>query len=400
MLLFLNKWVKSKTLFLFCVMSLKIVIASFDFYPAQHGIAQVAFQHAFGLHQLGYDVTVVTQPLSKQVPKFPFKLVCFPIHYRKFSLRPKTEQEKDYQTYLLESNADIFFFHCWETWGSELALPLWQHIRGKTVLVSHGTTLNLILPGVKGWIRWLVNRPLAWRFPEKLKKFDHYVFLSHKPDPLRMTDVVWFKRLSLPNFSVIPNAAQPDFDIPTSLNFKQHYGISTSNMLLCVSNFMKSKGQHQLIKWFLEMNLEDTALILIGSHVNLYTKKLKKLASTKLNKTIFIFDKLSQSHIKAAYHASTLFVSATFTEVQPLVLLDSMAAGVPFVCRDVGSVSELAGGMCFRTSEQFKKQVFFLLQHSHERMQLSEAGKKAYHSDYNWQKVIKTYDELIKKLVS
>ncbi len=317
-----------------------------------------------------------------------------------FLLLPNKKAKNAYQQFLLESEADIFFFHGWETWVSEWALPILHQMKGKTVLISHGTTHHLRYPGLKGWLRWLFNRPSAWRFSRKMLLFDWYVFLSSQPDKQRMSDVMEAKRLGISNFSIIPNGANPEFSASSAIDFRTEFALPNGEILLCVGNYIREKGQHELVRWFKELKLQNTVLVLIGSHFNEYSAQLTKAAGVQLNVSIFLFEQLTAEEIHSAYGAATVFVSATYTEVQPLVLLDAMAVGVPFLCRDVGAVSELAGGLCFKTKSEFTQKLRWLLKHPLSRKFFGEKGQKAVQEKYNWDK--NTYDchTLIQRLLT
>lgn len=380
-------------------MAVKILIAAFGFYPETHGIAQAAYQQALGLHRLGYEITVVTRA-AEHPRNVPFDVVSLPVQYRRFCIVTQQKAKNAYQQFLLESDADVFLFHAWETWVSEWALPILCQLKGKTVLISHGTTLHLRYPGFKGWLRWLFHRPSAWQFSRKMHLFDWYVFLSSKPDKQRMSDVVEAKRPGITNFSIIPNGANPAFEATPVIDFRTKFKIPDADILLCVGNYVREKGQQELVQWFKELALENTVLVLIGSRFNEYSAQLTKAAGAQLNGSIFLFEQLTAEEIHSAYGAATVFVSATYTEVQPLVLLDAMAVGVPFLCRDVGAVSELAGGLCFKTKLEFTQKLRWLLKYPLSRKFLGEKGQKAVQEKYNWDKNTHDCHTLIQRLIT
>jgi glycosyltransferase involved in cell wall biosynthesis len=364
--------------------SKKILIAAFGFYPEQHGVAQAAYQQALGLHQLGYQVTVITR--TKTPDNLPFEVI--PVF-----------QKAEYQLLLKSSDAEVVFFHGWHNWVSDWAIPVFP-LKGKTVLVSHGTNFNVRLSGLKGGMWWLKNRFTAATFPLKMSRFDHLIFLSNKLEKQRMSDVILAKNQEKSNYSIIPNGARPAFLNEISVDFCIKDQIKTSTILLCVSNFQPSKGQGELLAWFTELGLPDTALVLIGSEFNAFSEQLKKQADKQLDKTVFFFEKLNEEQLYAAYRAANVFVSATCTEVQPLMLLDAMAVGLPFLCRDVGVVSELEGGICFETPEGFKEKLGWLLKGALLRELLGKAGKKAVLERYNWERSAKKYHFLVQNVLT
>jgi len=336
-----------------------------------------------GLHRLGYDICVITR--GAEVGDFPFEVV-------------NVEQKSDYQSILKNKVADICFFHGWHHWVSDWAIPVFS-LRYKTVLVSHGTNFNVRFDGWKGQLWWWRNRLKAWRFAPKMKQFDHYVFLSRYPDPQRMSDLLLAQKMELNNYSIIPNGVTPDFDSDTSLDFRAQFHISHRNILLCVGNFHYAKGQRELIDWFCDLDLPDTVLVLIGSRFNAFAESLIKRAGHRFNHDIFIFEQLDKESLKAAYYAAKLFLSATYTETQPLVLLDAMAAGLPFLCREVGAVPALEGGIYFKKEADFKQKLLSLLQNPAQQAALRQAGKRAINQYYNWKIIAKRYQQLIEQLL-
>ncbi|MFN8345857.1 MAG: glycosyltransferase family 4 protein [Spirosomataceae bacterium] len=362
----------------------KILIVAFGFYPESHGVAQAAYRQALGLSEWGYSVIVITRTQSSE--ELPFEVIIL-------------HRKSDYQTYLQTTDAAIIFLHGWHNWASDWALPVLP-VNAKTILVSHGTNHNARFGGWRGWAWWLRKRFQAFRFPPKLKKFDHFVFLSDTPEVQRMSDVVLAKKWGLNRYSVIPNGAHPALSEPILGNFRERIGVDSAPVLLCVSNFQLTKGQGDLVDWFLKLNLSNAVLVLIGSEFNAFSGQLKKRAGHKLDKRIFLFEKLSVSERHAAYKAADVFVSATYTEVQPLMLLDAMAAGVPYLCRKVGVVPELGGGLCFKDEPDFAEKLQWLLAHPSERKKWGEAGKAAVKEKYNWKRNAELYHQLIQQLLS
>lgn len=364
-------------------MATSILIAAFGFYPEQHGIAQAAYRQALALHGLGYQVMVITRNLSNEV--FPFQLIA-------------VEKKEEYQSLLKSSNAQVFFFHGWHNWVSDWALAAFP-VKGKTVLVSHGTNFNVRLGGWKGMLFWLWKRLEAARFPNKMVQFDHFVFLSDKLDNQRMSDLLLVKKREMSNYSIIPNGARTDFVKAQTHGFCLQNNIAHTRILLCVSNYHYAKGQRELMDWFIDLALPDTALVLIGSTFNAFSDQLQKQAKQHLNKSVFLFEKLNQKELNEAYNAATVFVSATYTEVQPLMLLDAMSVGLPFLCRDVGTVDDLEGGMCFKTRKGFAAAIQLLLKGPLLRQTLGKQGQKAVEDKYNWNNIAWQYNYLIKKLI-
>lgn len=380
---------------------MKILIASFTFPPEENGVSFVAYQHAIGLYQAGYQVEIAT---SKQENRTPDQLPMFRIHEFAISgngvwVRPFRGDIETYQQFLTEFDGDVILFHAWESWPLELAVAVLPQIRAKTVVVSHGLSFTWRPPGWQGYLRWLVFQPYGFTFRSKLTKFDHLVFLTQKADKIRFYDKYLAQKLKIRSYSVIPNGPSllnaPQISAKT---FRKTYRIEPTRIILCVSNYYPTKGQHDLLAAFLDTQLADTALVFIGSYSSPYSHQLEKQAGDSLHKTVYILTAISRTDVAAAYQEATLFATASQVDVQPLMLIDAMAFGLPFVALDIAGISEFPGGITYRTQGQLRKLLVEMINDESKRSQLSHEGLNAVNEIYNWPTIVSHYQDLINQL--
>jgi glycosyltransferase involved in cell wall biosynthesis len=83
------------------------------------------------------------------------------------------------------------------------------------------------------------------------------------------------------------------------------------------------------------------------------------------------------------YGRARLFLSGSYTECQPLVLLDAMATGTPFVARATGCISRLPGGVAVRSPAAAADEVSRLLADAHAWEALAGAGTTAAAETYS-----------------
>ncbi|HAO51553.1 MAG TPA: hypothetical protein DCR35_20875 [Runella sp.] len=81
------------------------------------------------------------------------------------------------------------------------------------------------------------------------------------------------------------------------------------------------------------------------------------------------------------------------------MLLDAMAVGVPFLSREVGVVSSLAGGMCFQDKTTFQSQLRLLLADDALRKRLGKEGKEAIKNTHHWDIIALKYHQLVCSLL-
>lgn len=93
-----------------------------------------------------------------------------------------------------------------------------------------------------------------------------------------------------------------------------------------------------------------------------------------------------------------LFVLPSRVECAPLVILEAMAAGVPWVSYDVGNVRELAGGVVVNSFARLVGAASDLLERNDRT--LVDAGRRAWAANHRWTDVVAKYERLFTDLVS
>ena len=377
-----------------------ILICSSSYPPEKNGLSHVVYEHAQGLTDIGFKVTIATSYnaerssniLNDGIGIYEFKT------YGQGRIFSKFKGEVDeYVNFLIKSDYDIIFFHAWQCWSTELAVMFSDKIKAKKVLVSHGTSFSYLPRSFRGIFRWLLWQTYALKFIKSMKAFDHYVFLSEKSDNIRFKDKYIADKIGLVNWSVIPNGGDVGFTNTTKIYFKELYSINKKYIYLSVANFSPDKNQMALLKAFKKSSVDDAILVLIGSTFNSYAKKLIKytLNDQFLKQNVLILEKQSKDIIRAAYVAADIFLSASVTEAQPLMILDAMASGTPFISTNVGCVSELPGGIVVDSSAQIADQILKLANDPSLLNSLAHYGLTASSSKYNWNLVINEYKNLI-----
>jgi glycosyltransferase involved in cell wall biosynthesis len=373
---------------------MRILFASFTFFPAQNGVANVCLQQALGLQKLGYDVTVATNFLNNHV----FALVDG-VKIEQFrSNSSQKEEVLRYQNLLINSGFDVIFFQCHNIWTLDWAFPVFTRIRAKKILISHGfsgTKINFL-----GDL-YFNYRPKVLKYRYNLKeilcRFDHLIFLSEKMDSDRFLDFCVAKENSLTNYSIIPNGTKI-IDYQTDKSFRLKHNITADNLILCVSAFIKSKNPMMCLSAFEKSESKaNSVLVFIGNEKNSYSQKLENYSSSK-SLNIKVLEHQTEQDIFAAYFSANLFLFGSVTEVQPLVILDAMGAGVPFISTNVGCVDLLKGGFTVDSTTEMALKIDEILQNKSLHAKLSEFGREDVKANYIWPKIIAEYDKLIKTL--
>jgi glycosyltransferase involved in cell wall biosynthesis len=218
-------------------------------------------------------------------------------------------------------------------------------------------------------------------------------------------------------YKVIPNAVDLEEFEKAKKSFRQKYNIQNKKVLLCVSNFFPGKGQEFLFPIMTELkeNKKDVCLVFISSTLafmpgNNKRNELQNL-SRKNNLPIMFLNDIPREDVIDAFCDSDIFVFPSQQEVSPLVLLESMAAGLPWIGLNVGNANELHGGLCIdaqsnvdgalifddRVQKQFTENIKKLIDDEMLCNAIAEQGKKQILDKHDWKKIKILYKQEICK---
>jgi len=124
--------------------------------------------------------------------------------------------------------------------------------------------------------------------------------------------------------------------------FDAEFGLKEENRkILYVGRLMEEKGLDVLLNAYSIVNakMPNTNLIIVGKgHLRANLEEgADKLGLENVVFTGFISDSL----VRQAYASSDLFVLPSYAEIQPLVLLEALAMGLPAIGTRVGGVPEM-----------------------------------------------------------
>jgi len=111
--------------------------------------------------------------------------------------------------------------------------------------------------------------------------------------------------------------------------------------ILYVGRLMKEKGLDVLLKAYslVDSRIPDTKLIIVGK--GYLQKDLEKLAEKLGLGSVIFTGFISDTLLKQAYASSDIFVLPSYAEIQPLVLLEALAMGLPAIGTSIGGIPEM-----------------------------------------------------------
>lgn len=213
--------------------------------------------------------------------------------------------------------------------------------------------------------------------------------------------------------TVIPNGVDVGEFSGISVSFREKYGIDTDNMILNVSNYFYGKGQEHLISIgnILSMKRDDFTIVQLSNTVKypydkIFYKRTKDECDRRADFKYKFLRDIPREDVISAFIEADVSVLPSLKEVAPLVLLESQAAGTPWVSMDVGNADELWGGtsitnldfdakgykiMTNEAVSQFAKNINMYLSDSRSYEEDTDVGIKQAYQIYNWDKVCEQY---------
>ena len=318
-----------------------------------------------------------------------------------FRTRYRGDIEK-YKKFLLDGDWDVIVFQGYE-WPLYLALPILNQLKSKKILVSHGYrallwTLNRKFPfGLGVWaFSVLESLKMLWW----IKKIDRFVFLSNKKDFNSFYDHTLVGLCKHHGIRVIPNCVNSLHNLQVHENFRETHGIPPNAFLfLCVANYFPRKHQNFALRAFCQAAIPNSYLVFIGSEFNEWSNKFQNDEQVlRLNvspKSIIWLEKQSREATLSAFMGCDVFILASSRETQPIVLLEAMSYGKPWIARDVGCISEMQGGICIKTEVEMTQSMRKVANSRLLYDSLSKQGFSAIEKYYNKELYSKKYRDII-----
>jgi glycosyltransferase involved in cell wall biosynthesis len=110
-----------------------------------------------------------------------------------------------------------------------------------------------------------------------------------------------------------------------------------------------------------------------------------------------ILDGSRPDAVAGAVDAADVFLFTSRVECAPLVILEAMAAGTPWVSYDVGNVSELAGGVVVAGAEEQLAATRRILDGEHP--DLGAAGRSAWEREHRWEEIVPRYESVFAEVL-
>ncbi|HWE52287.1 MAG TPA: glycosyltransferase family 4 protein [Bryobacteraceae bacterium] len=375
---------------------MRLLHVSRDYYPDTSGVAEVTYQMTAELARRGHDVWVATGPQLHPLQSPPTPGV----QVRRFDVSGDCRvgvrgDVPGFVDFVVSGNWDAVTIHDVVGWPITLLLPHLQRLSGVKVTVNHSDAL----------LQHPAYRRHRQELGAALRNVDHTVVLSHS-----LLNEEFYREFNLAPAVVIPNGVDLEQWAAPPSDLRKAWGIGDRPWLLTVSNH---SGVKRHDRFFRAVTLVRDAIpeaigtVLGRSH---YASRfgLSKLGIRGVRGGCWYRCKFAEltgrgvslqssgtraDAISAIREADILFLTSD-SEASPLVILESMAAGTPWISWDVGCVRDHVGGIVVNSCHEMAEAAKSLIENPEYRKELGAEGKRRVQEKHSWQQVVTAYEQL------
>lgn len=180
-------------------------------------------------------------------------------------------------------------------------------------------------------------------------------------------------------------------------------GISNSDsIVLYIGRLGKEKNLEEVISFLEKINMENLVFLVVGGGP--YKEKLKEFtANLNMDKKVIFAGMVPPVDIGKYYALGDLFVSASNSETQGLTYIESMASGLPALCREdpclEGVIFNGVNGWQYNGFEDFKEKLEQFFANSELKVNMSAKAVEIAESNFSKEAFGKNIERIYKTLL-
>lgn len=365
------------------------VLHTVEFYsPHVGGAERVVQRISEGLAARGHEVVVATSWDPRRVQDMINGVRVASFRVAGNRARGMRGDVGQYQDWLVRERFDVVLNYAAQAWPTDAALDVLGRLTGVKVLATCGFS------GLHG-ARRLLYRGYYRTLQTRINEYDAVVYHSSLG-----ADRAFGQKHARGDQVVLPNGVDSnEFESPGHA-FRNTYGIRSRFLLLSVGNHYWVKG-HGDLRWLVMVLAGlDVTLVLVGDDPGGLRSCWRACArAARRDHRIRVLREIPRADVVAAYREADVFLLSSRFEVAPLVLVEAMAAGTPFVSYDVGNAKELSGGIVVGSRQAMAEAVRALLGDEARRKALGDAGQTIQRQSLEWGAIVDQYERLYARLV-
>lgn len=356
------------------------ILATVERYtPAIGGAERVVQRVAEGLAARGHEVHVLTGGPAEEAQLGGVRVHRLPISGNE--VRGIRGDGSSVVSLIARIDPDVVFNYAAQTWATDCCVDL---------LERNDRPRMLLAPcGFSGLDKRRYNRYFA-AMPERLRRYDALILHSSV-----YQDWEFAAASGVDSMFVVPNGADAPM-IDDALRSKAPPG----SLAVTVGSHVVSKGHAQFARAVRALG-RDRALT--GAIVAPPRRGMDALRGCQLTcqarartQSLEIIDGSLPGAVASTVAAADLFLFTSRVECAPLVILEAMAAGTPWVSYDVGNVSELAGGVVVHSPAELLDAARGILDGT--RPELGPQGHEAWEQNHRWENIISRYESVFEEI--
>ena len=367
---------------------MKIFQVASNYYPERNGIAGVVGNISERLVKLGHDVTVITKKLPNRNRPNRINGVNILEFNIAGSLSSGLKGDIDaYRSVIKSNDFDILHIHQGNNWTIDAILDiLAKKQEYKIIFTPHGLTSNVSNYDDEYINAYLEIFPNLRAITCQSESFDEKPFcIKH----------------NISNIYVIPNGV--DFELLNKLKFNMiPEDKLTGFNVINISNHNKFKGHEyffKLSKLNPDINFKQVGENHIAGRSWNYIQLKGGCYYNCLFKSQFVSNLKLLVNVKREVALqnlvnSDLFVLTSNWEASPLVIIEAMAAGIPWLALNVGNLNDHKGGIVVNDFSQLNNELKRLKQDGELLSKLSKEGFEHAVRFHNWDNIVLQYQDL------
>jgi glycosyltransferase involved in cell wall biosynthesis len=380
---------------------MRILHTGHSYSPSVDGVAEIVRNISEVLASRGHDVHVATAALDGEKEHTELRGV----HVHRFSVKGclalgMSGNVKGYREFVSSGNWDLLVNHCLSAWPADALLDEIAHYPWPSILVTQG--LGTSNPRFENYFREL---------PRYLPSYYKWIRVSHSTE-----EIPFAEKFRLPVPPVITNGVDIARWAQPSLGVRQLWRVGNAPWIVNVSNHYGVRHKNHPMLFELARRLASTLpgtiarVTLIGNPHPMFKWNLGAVglrggcyygcrARAMMSRSVELKTYVPREYVISAIQEADVLVSSSTWEANSVVLLESMAAGTPWVSTDVGSARELAGGVVVRCLSEMVEEVGGLLADSGRRRSLGTAGRARAVQRHDWETVVDQYEDLYQSAI-
>jgi glycosyltransferase involved in cell wall biosynthesis len=364
-----------------------MIVAIFtpSYFPNLNGMTYATHAHAVSLLRAGHEVHVYCGNQGSETCRDG---VHIHRHYIKGSglLWSRVRGDTDKLINDLKAlSPDAIISEGWHTWGTHI-LPRLRFLNSRILLISHGSAdlriKNIILDSIR-WLGYTIYQKFNQN--EILKSLHGAAVLSFHRDNGRFRDYQYFDEFNIKTYKV-PNSSSIQ-----NINKPKH--LSKNNAVTIVGEMSKNKNQLGALSVLKKTNKVKTVNFIYQKN-NKYSKSVRNLAKNYPKIRFNFLAGMSRDELNNYISNSDLLIITSKTEAQPLVAIDALAMGTPFISTEVGCISSMKGGIVCNTNNMHEV-IDQLLNDPDAYLKLSQQAIEYYKCEHSIQATDKALTSLL-----